>query len=108
NASSPRTQTSHWCLVTLHNLYSSGGSGSTRPRFFPRPNDAVTQRSLFFLPRVRRIPGLYGISLLSRQSTPHRDTCHPPTLCAVSCRCRASAGRFCVRLLGLKRRRLSL
>src|SRR4029453_10004779 len=36
------------------------------------------------------------------QSTPRHDTCHLPTLCAVSCRGRASAGRFSVHLLGLK------
>src|SRR5215510_2442599 len=84
---------SHWCLVTLHNLCSSDGSGSTRPRFFPPPNDVVTPRSLFALPHAEQILGLYGIVLSPRRSMPPHDTSHPPTLCAVSCRCRASACR---------------
>ena len=107
NASSPHTHMSHLWLVTLRHLCSSDDMGSTRPRFFPRPTDAVTPRSPCVLPRVRRLPGLYGIALGPRKSTPDHDTCHPPPLGAVSCRCRASAGRLSVRLLGLQGRRRS-
>src|SRR4029453_9010789 len=93
--------------MILHNPCSSDGSDSTRPMSFPPPNDVVTPRSLFALLHAPQILGLYCIALSSRQSIRHHDTCHPPILCAVSCRGRASAGRFSVPLLGLTERRRS-